>query len=125
MNCMNEDCNCECDDDVEGPDFPIPDDALVFETTDNNVFATGTLVQLVGIGYAKRGDGPRSDGAFIWAQPVHLEGMDGDPDPDYWPESWRYFKYDLRPLTTAALQAMRLRARLECAYQRAALRSRT
>ncbi len=102
--------------------FPLPADALLFETKNDSVFRKGTHVQLVGFGFSLKEDGPPSEGVFIWAQPVHLEDMDGGPDHEYWPESWRYFKEDLRPLTPAAARVMTLRERLDracaCAERR-------
>jgi hypothetical protein len=105
-DCEIEDCRCTCheDDDFDEDTLPIPDDALLFTTTNSNVFSREVLVQLVGFGRALPDDRESNDTeVFIWAQVVHLRDMDGGADEGGWPESWRYFReWDLEPLTSAA-----------------------
>jgi hypothetical protein len=122
-DCEIEDCRCACheDDDFDEETHAIPDDALLFTTTNSNVFARDTLVQLVGFGFAQKEDDPeQADGVMIWAQVVHLRDMDGGPNEDYWPESWGYFRdYDLEPLTPAARDVLELCAKQNCEIEEA------
>jgi|SRR5271163_2255424 len=97
--------------------WPLPREALVFQTKNNSAFRKGAIVQLVGFGRSEPEDDPEdTEGVFIWAQPVFLDEMDGGPDIDYWPESWRYFREDLKPLTPAAHAVMRLAIRQHDAF---------
>jgi len=124
FECDDHECECAChgyEANDDGPDFPLPRDAIVFETTNDSAFPRGAIVQLVGFGPAQKEDDPdQTDGPFIWAQAVRLEDADCSIDPEGYPESWRYFRDDLRPLTPAARSVANLLLKHHRAFERKA-----